>query len=66
LLISGDPAEAPDPHADAAPRRIRRAVHASTSSRAAREPGISRDTLRQRIDKHGLSAQMPPDFRATR
>ncbi len=35
-------------------------------SRAARELGISRDTLRYRIDKHGLAAQMPPDFRETR
>jgi DNA-binding NtrC family response regulator len=35
-------------------------------SRAARDLGISRDTLRYRIDKHGLGADMPPDFRETR
>ncbi|WP_298824580.1 sigma-54 dependent transcriptional regulator [uncultured Piscinibacter sp.] len=35
-------------------------------SRAARELGISRDTLRYRIDKHGLAAAMPVDFRETR
>ena len=35
-------------------------------SRAARDLGISRDTLRYRIDKHGLSAQMPGDFRDSR
>ncbi len=35
-------------------------------SRAARELGISRDTLRYRIDKHGLATDMPPDFRETR
>ena len=35
-------------------------------SRAARELGISRDTLRYRIDKHGLAAAMPADFRDSR
>ena len=29
-------------------------------SRAARELGISRDTLRYRIEKHDLTAQLPP------
>ena len=31
-------------------------------SRAARELGISRDTLRYRIDKFGLPAPMPSAF----
>jgi DNA-binding NtrC family response regulator len=35
-------------------------------SRAARDLGISRDTLRYRIDKHGLATAMPADFRETR
>jgi DNA-binding NtrC family response regulator len=35
-------------------------------SRAARELGIGRETLRYRIDKHGLATAMPPDFRQTR
>ncbi|MBL0092712.1 MAG: sigma-54-dependent Fis family transcriptional regulator [Piscinibacter sp.] len=35
-------------------------------SRAARDLGISRDTLRYRIDKHGLATAMPTDFRETR
>ena len=35
-------------------------------TRAARELGISRDTLRYRIEKHGLEAQTRPGFRDTR
>jgi two-component system, NtrC family, response regulator AtoC len=35
-------------------------------TRAARELGISRDTLRHRIDKHGLEAQQRLGFRDTR
>jgi two-component system, NtrC family, response regulator AtoC len=35
-------------------------------SRAARHLGVSRDTLRYRIDKHALSAAMPADFRDSR
>jgi len=35
-------------------------------SRAARHLGISRDTLRYRIDKYGLAAVMPQDFRDSR
>ena len=35
-------------------------------SRAARDLGISRDTLRYRFDKHGLASQMPPGFRDSR
>ena len=35
-------------------------------TRAARELGISRDTLRYRIEKHGLEAQARPGFRDTR
>ena len=35
-------------------------------SRAARDLGISRDTLRYRFDKHGLASQVPPGFRDSR
>jgi DNA-binding NtrC family response regulator len=35
-------------------------------SRAARDLGISRDTLRYRIDKHALASSMPADFRHSR
>jgi DNA-binding NtrC family response regulator len=76
LNLRAQPAAAPPVAEPAAPRTLpeleREALVQAlmqTSwnvSRAARELGISRDTLRYRIDKHNLAAQMPGDFRETR
>ena len=42
------------------------ALNEGNVTRAARELGISRDTLRYRIEKYGLEAQARPAFRDTR
>jgi two-component system, NtrC family, response regulator AtoC len=72
LRDESDPAPGASPAARTLPAMEREALMQALErngwnvSRAARDLGISRDTLRYRIDKHALASSMPADFRHSR